>query len=138
MFNWMEVRKKIASKDLKSKTWLSDQKNLLLIFSWAEAEGIPPTDAGAASISNLRTIIRAAKKSKSSNDTVALSRLFKYAAELSTGELRLKIGKRQREIVVYKMSKTPVAIYIQLNLTQEQFHRVQESTKQYFLFKNFD
>ena len=131
---WIELRQKISDKKLGSKTWLSDQKNLFKIIDRAESAKVSSLHAERASISNLRTIIKAAKKALAKEDYDGLSKLFQLAANLPTNELRLEIGSKQREPVMYKILKRSDAHYYNILLTSEQFKRVQESTKQYFEF----
>ena len=138
MYTWMDVRAKISSRKLNSKTWLSDQRNLLKIFDWAEFIGLSPTNAGNASISNLRTIIRAANKAVTKDDKSQLSKLFELAATLPTSDLRLKIGGKQRDLIEYEILKIDGIVYYKALLSSKQFNRIQESTKQYFLYRKID
>ena len=138
MHTWMGVRTKITARKLESKTWLSDEENLKKIIDWAEFAGLSPTDASNASISNLRTIIKAAKKAVAKGDDDQLSKLFQLAAKLPTSDLRLKIGSKQRNIIEYEISKIDGNIHFNILLSPKQFKRIQESTKQYFLYKKIN
>jgi len=138
MITWIEVKNKITDRKLESKTWLSDKKNLIKICEWAEFAGLSPVDAGYASISNLRTIIKAAKNAVVEEDSDQLSVLFQLAAKLPTSDLRLKLGNKQRDHIKYRIIKEDGIIQYKFLLSPNQFKRVQESTKQYFLFQKIN
>lgn len=135
MATWKDVRTKIKTKELESKTWISDKKNLLKVIDRAESIGLPPDDANSASISNLRTIIKAAKNAVANDDSDLLSELFRLAAKLPTSDLRLKVGDKLRDIIEYEAPKRSTDIFYKLYITSNQLKRIQESTKQYFQYK---
>ncbi|MCX6059186.1 MAG: hypothetical protein NTW69_13660 [Chloroflexi bacterium] len=135
MITWMDVRAKIPPTKLASKTWISDQKNLMKVVDWAELAGLEPADASHASLSNLRTIIKAAKKAVALEDSEHLAKLFQLAAKLPTGDLRLKIGSKQRDVIKYEVSKVNGKPQYRITFSAEQFSRIRQSTKQYFLYQ---
>jgi len=135
MDTWHKVKQRIENKGLDSKTWTSDKKNLLKILDAAHKMHLDPGDIERAPLSNLRTIIKDAKQAIQDDDHAKLSELFRKAAELSTVDLRLRIGIRQQEELCFDKVVKHDVVYYRLTVTAEQFDRIRTSSKAYFLYK---
>jgi hypothetical protein len=129
MSDWDEIRQKIKTKDMKHNSWLSDQKHLLEIIDEAQELGIDPTDITKASISNLRTIVKAARQAIMGSDKAKLVDIFKAAATLPTSQLRVYVGAHEKEVITYQEVFIKDRKYIQLFLTQKQYDRLPISFK---------
>ena len=80
MSTWDVLREKIKAKDMKYNSWLSDKKHLLEIIEVSQELGIDPSYLTEASISNLRTIVKAARQAIMGSDKAKLVDIFKAAA----------------------------------------------------------
>jgi hypothetical protein len=101
----------------------------------ARGLGLDPVDLERASISNLRTIIRSAKDALKDVDTKKLATVFKMAGNLTTSELRLRIGvHRPEELNFEKVSRNGLIFY-RLMLTAKQFDRIEKSTRSNYVYK---
>jgi hypothetical protein len=135
MDKWKKAREIILTKTLKSRTWASDQKNLLKIIEAAQVKHLDASDFERAPLSNLRTIIKAAKSAIENGDHIRLQALFELAADLSNVDLRLRIGIRRPEEVMYEKVVMKGQVYYQLKLATQQLERIRASSKSYFIYK---
>lgn len=131
MSHWKTVKEKIATKELDSKTWRSDQTNLLKVAEAAAEYGLNPVHAQKASISNLRAIIKPAKKAIQAGDKELLDQLFELASTLSNRDLRTRTNKRKIETIYFQKINDVIV----LKLTPRQHELICKYTKQYFSYK---
>jgi hypothetical protein len=134
MFGWEIVRQMVATKELQSSTWKSDQRSLLAIINKAQSWDIDPTDACRASLSSLRVIIRRAKFAIRRNSMAELEELFRWAANLALSDLVLKLGRSEIEQITAVVEPTRTEPRVLLWVTRAQFERIKKSTKLYFAF----
>lgn len=131
MKTWKDVKEKITSKKLSSKTWGSDQINLLKVIQGAEVAGVNAETAYKAPMSNLRTIIKPAKKAIKSGDHEKLRQLFDLASSLPNRELKFRIGSAKIETIYFKVSRN----FIEIKVDPKQFKKISSQTRQYFTYK---
>jgi hypothetical protein len=119
MKTWNRVRKQIGQVSLTHASWYSDRKHLLEIIDVAELLGIIPPEASA---SNLRTIVKSARKAIKDHNTRKLAELFRMAENYPTHYLRVKCGRKLQPVCYCKVTDDS-AVNIQLNLSQDQFEK---------------
>lgn len=134
MSNWNAIRKKIDAKTLESHTWKSDLNNLHFVIDAAEELGLDHADADAATLSNLRTVIKVAKKAIAAEDRDRLSELFHLAATLTTGALRVDIGTHELEEVYFDVKIVDGTKVYLIYANNEQLERIMKSTKNHFQY----
>lgn len=131
---WQKNFERINAKQLPAPSWQSDQESLRDIFRFAERNGLNPEYALSAPISQLRTIIKEAKRAIFDEDLDRLQELFRLAATLSIVELRLVLGTTvPSEILVNKSGEGTSEEY-QISLNKEQFLRFIQSLRLFFRF----
>ena len=134
MTNWNALRETIRSKNLGSQTWASDRRHLLGIMDEAEKLGLDATFAEKSSISNLRTIIKVAREAIEKHDLDRLARLFQWAAEFTTSDLRIRIGSHVCEIVYYRKNAKLGKTQFEFAVSPDQFEKIRQITKSQFTF----
>ena len=134
MNNWGSVRSIIMSKRLGSRSWASDRKHLLQIIDAAEQFGLDSTHAEQASLSNLRTIIKPARRAILATKRQRLSQLFLWAAILTTAELRVRVGAHVLQEILYKTRTREGETLYEILATSGEFERIQRMTKPQYSF----
>jgi ribosomal protein S20 len=134
MSDWDVIREKIIQKELKHNSWQSDRKHLLIILDAAEQMGIDPSLINKTSYSNLRTIIKSARKAIFFSDKEKLTRLFIAASSMPTAQLRSIVSSNKLEVIKYKESIENDVAQVNLLLTQSQFEQIKICTKNKFIF----
>jgi hypothetical protein len=134
--NWNDLIERLNKKDLKSPSWLSEQKALVTIVKYAQANGLDPENAAASSISNLRDIIAQAHDAIGQNWLEQLDNLFDMTAHLTSQKLRIALGKRNRaKIAAFKKGVVNNKTYFSLTVYSEQLERIKKSTEPFLIFE---
>ena len=129
-----EVQKAFDGDDAKSRSTL---KHLNSIIKTAKDWEIDPAKAQSAAKSkpsNLREIIKEARKAIRKENKGRLDKLFTLAAEMNNKDLRLTIRELDLEEIIYKKvpGKFPSHFYIEID--QDQLNRISENTKLHYKF----
>ena len=129
MNEWDPMRERVNSWDATSTTYQNNVSSLLDIFDCAEEWDLDPIYAENATRSNLREIIYEAKKAISINQPERLLELFRFAADMKTQDLRLRLRGEYRDVIVAR--KVPVGITYQysVQLTKKQLERFEKATE---------
>jgi hypothetical protein len=139
MHTWDEIREQIKARNLASATWQSDQKSLLSIIDACSQLKLDPEPASCASISNLRTIIKQARRAIEKDDREHLTELLRWAAELPTAELRVRIGTHNLEEIPFwhKRNDGEEDAYL-IEVNPKQLERIRRSTKSSYVFRKIE
>lgn len=131
---WQKIIERISAKQLPAPSWQSDKESLRDILRYAERNGLDPEYAFSAPISQLRTIIKEAKRAIFDQNPDRLQELFYLAATLSIVELRLALGTTvPSEIQVYRTGDETSEEY-QISLSEEQLERFIQSLRLFYKF----
>jgi hypothetical protein len=139
MDKWACLIEKINARQLESKTWLSDKKHLLHIIDTCEKLGIDPDYANRATITNLRTIIKPARRAIKAGDTKLLSNLFYLAVKHPYSELKVQLGIRTvDEIHYWRRGKLDEITQYHIEANAKQFEKIRKATKSVFAFQEIE
>ena len=134
---WLELTKKVQEKQLSAASWKSDQKSLQDIFLYADNKGLDPSQVVGTDITKLRTIIKEAKYAIAQDNPDRLNELFMFAATLPVVNLRLEIGTTHPEVLLIQETTFCGHKRYILSLSQEEFERIEKSTRLFFEFMPF-
>ncbi len=127
---WDGVREMVYSVRRRDESWLSQKRAMKAIVDFAEMWEIDPKYAEKICLSNWSVIIPTAKQLIKDGNRDRLMGLFRLAATRTNAELRLLVTRPEREAVLATVDQSGY----HLDLTQEQFERVQRSTKANFIY----
>jgi hypothetical protein len=120
----------MVRRTLDSAAWRCDQRHLIEVIDYCEENKLIDCHAENSNISNLRVILPEARRAMKENNCDRLESLFFHADKLTNAELRLWIGSAHREAVTALKQGNCILI----TLSQEQFQRIQRSTRIKFAF----
>jgi hypothetical protein len=136
VYTWEKVENKVQEAfDKDDPHARSTLKHLLKILSVAEEWNIDPTYAEKASPSNLREIIREARKAIPKGNKDRLEELFQWAAKYTNKDLRIKIRDLDRETIAVKEIPGKYASRYVMEVTEDQLERIKSATKLQYIFK---
>ena len=133
---WQEIHNRVESVENKSASWKSDKTSLLAIIEWADKQDIAPPIFEKFEISKLRSIIKEAKKAVVMHDRDKLTTLLQWVANLTTIELRHKLGIAEPETIEYSTeSDEDDIVSYTITVRPDQFKRIASLTKSRFKYK---
>ena len=109
---------------------MSEKIGLMELFDAAEQYKIEAPPANKFKYSQYRTILKEAKDAIYQGDKDQLNKLIDMANMLTVKDLRLKLGKKRREIIHVKYEGGCYEVVFKI----KQFRRVFKSTETYFQY----
>jgi len=131
---WAKLSNQIKNKSLKSASWESDQKHLLMILSKIQKWEISE-EYSDINISNFRTIINEARRAIKVNDRERLEELLSWASQLTVADLRLKLGTPILETITVNVDGRGNEARYRVELSKEQLELIKKKTRLNLQFK---
>ena len=134
MKTWDDLRRRVEQERTPDPHGRSTAKHLYAMIDQAEKWGIDPTDAVKASSSNLREIIREARKAIRVDDKARLQELFRLAVQYTNADLRIYLRGDKRERITVRKAGSESSPTFHFTVSQAQMERIRRCTGRKLVF----
>ncbi len=134
MTTWDDIRENINSWDTTNPTIRSNVSSILEIIDTAEKWNMCPEVMENITKSNLREIIKRAKKLINLEDHDGLKQLFFDATELTTTDLRKKLRPEALEKIQVEVVQTEKGKLYRMEVTKDKYDRMVRSLERLYHF----